>query len=153
GTARRQRMSLRRLGWIVLKELRQLRRDRLTFAMIIGIPTMQLVLFGYAINLDVRHLTAAVLDEAGTARSRELVARMQATDVLRFEHRVDSTAEIDALLRKGEINAALVVPPDFEQRLERGDRAAVQLVVDGSEQVIQATARQLARFPLEDDGG
>src|SRR5690606_22089536 len=88
GTARRQRMSLRRLGSIVLKELRQLRRDRLTFAMIIGIPTMQLVLFGYAINLDVRHLTAAVLDEANTARSRELVARMQATDVLRFEHLV-----------------------------------------------------------------
>ena len=62
-------MSLRRLGSIVVKELRQLRRDRLTFAMIVGIPTMQLVLFGYAINLDVRHLTAAVLDQFAIVRS------------------------------------------------------------------------------------
>jgi ABC-2 type transport system permease protein len=63
-------VSLRRLGSIVIKELRQLRRDRLTFAMIIGIPTMQLILFGYAINLDVRNLETAVLDQAQTARSR-----------------------------------------------------------------------------------
>ena len=75
-------MSLRRLLSIVVKELRQLRRDRLTFAMIIGIPTMQLLLFGFAINLDVRHLDAAVLDQAQTARSRELVADLGATDVL-----------------------------------------------------------------------
>ena len=58
-------MSLRRLFSIVLKELRQLRRDRLTFAMIVGIPTMQLLLFGFAINLDIRHLDAAVLDRFG----------------------------------------------------------------------------------------
>jgi ABC-2 type transport system permease protein len=64
-------MRLLRLGSIIVKELRQLRRDRLTFAMIIGIPTMQLVLFGYAINMDVRHLDAAVLDQANTARSRD----------------------------------------------------------------------------------
>jgi ABC-2 type transport system permease protein len=146
-------MSPRRLFAIVLKELRQLRRDRLTFAMIVGIPTMQLVLFGYAINLDVRHLTAAVLDQANTVRSRELVARMQATDVLDFRYRAETASDVDALLRTGEISAALVVPRDFENRLERRDRPAVQLVVDGSEQVIQAAARQLAAFPLEDDRG
>jgi ABC-2 type transport system permease protein len=76
-------MNFRRLGSIVVKELRQLRRDRLTFAMIIGIPTMQLVLFGYAINMDVRHLEAAVLDQANTARSRELVAAMATTEVMK----------------------------------------------------------------------
>ena len=63
-------MNLHRLGAIVLKELRQLRRDRLTFAMIVGIPIMQLVLFGYAINMDVRGLDAAVLDQADTALPR-----------------------------------------------------------------------------------
>jgi ABC-2 type transport system permease protein len=146
-------MSLRRLGSIVLKELRQLRRDRLTFAMIVGIPTMQLVLFGYAINLDVRHLEAAVLDEADTARSRELVAGMEATDVIDFRFRAATAADVDALFRRGEISAALVVPSDFESRVERGDRAAVQLIVDGSEQVIQAAARQLAGFPLDDVRG
>jgi ABC-2 type transport system permease protein len=146
-------VSLRRLGSIVVKELRQLRRDRLTFAMIIGIPTMQLILFGYAINLDVRNLETAVLDQANTARSRELVAGMAATGVIHVGRSVTNTQEIEALLRAGEISAALVLPPDFETRMERRDRPPVQIIVDGSEQVIQAAARQLASYPLYDDRG
>jgi ABC-2 type transport system permease protein len=141
-------MNFRRLGSIVQKELLQLRRDRLTFAMIIGIPTMQLVLFGYAINMDVRHLDAAVLDQAHTARSRELVAQIAATDVLRFKHLAQTPQEVDELVRAGKISAALVVPPDFETRFEVRDRPAVQIVVDGSDQVIQSAARQLAAFPV-----
>src|SRR5690606_31953748 len=148
-----RRMSLRRLGSIVVKELRQLRRDRLTFAMIVGIPTMQLVLFGYAINLDVRHLDAAVLDQAGTARSRELIAEMAATEVLDLAHVAVTPQQLDALLREGRISAALVVPPDFEERLEARDRPALQIIVDGSEQVIQAAARQLAAFPIYGGAG
>jgi ABC-2 type transport system permease protein len=141
-------MNFRRLGSIVKKELLQLRRDRLTFAMIIGIPTMQLVLFGYAINLDVRHLDAAVLDQAHTARSRELIAQIAATDVLRFKHTAQTPQDVDDLVREGKISAALVVPPDFETRLEVRDRPALQIVVDGSDQVIQSAARQLAAFPV-----
>jgi ABC-2 type transport system permease protein len=146
-------MSLRRLGSIVIKELRQLRRDRLTFAMIIGIPTMQLILFGYAINLDVRNLETAVLDQADTARSRELVAGMAATGVVHIGHIASSPQEVEELMRAGEISAALVLPPDFETRLERRDRPPVQIVVDGSEQVIQAAARQLAAYPVYQDLG
>ena len=146
-------MSLRRLGSIVVKELRQLRRDRLTFAMIVGIPTMQLVLFGYAINLDVRNLDAAVLDLAGTSRSRELVAGMAATGVIDLGRVASSPQEVDDLMRAGEISAALVLPPDFETRLERRDRPPVQIIVDGSEQVIQAAARQLAAYPVYDARG
>jgi ABC-2 type transport system permease protein len=146
-------MSLRRLASIVVKELRQLRRDRLTFAMIVGIPAMQLILFGYAINLDVRNLQTAVLDQAHTARSRELVAQMGATGVIALGPVVSSPQEIEELLRAGDISAALVLPPDFETRLERRDRPAVQIIVDGSEQVIQAAARQLAAFPLYQDRG
>ncbi|MGW8370023.1 MAG: ABC transporter permease, partial [Gammaproteobacteria bacterium] len=141
-------MNLGRLLSIVLKELRQLRRDRLTFAMIIGIPTMQLVLFGYAINLDVRHLEAAVLDESNSARSRELIAEMEATDVVDFKIKATSAAEISELLQRGEISTALVIPHDFEMRVERGDRPPTQIIVDGSDQVIQAAARQLAAFPI-----
>jgi ABC-2 type transport system permease protein len=146
-------MSLRRLGSIVVKELRQLRRDRLTFAMIVGIPTMQLILFGYAINLDVRNLETAVLDLAGTARSRELVAGIAATGVVDIDRAVSSPQEMDALLRAGEISAAIVLPPDFDTRLERRDRPPVQIIVDGSEQVIQAAARQLAAYPVYDERG
>jgi ABC-2 type transport system permease protein len=146
-------VSLRRLGSIVVKELRQLRRDRLTFAMIVGIPAMQLILFGYAINLDVRNLETAVLDMADTARSRELVAGMGATGVMHIGRVASTPQEIEALMRAGEISAAIVLPPDFETRLERRDRPAVQIVVDGSEQVTQASARQLLAFPVHDDRG
>ena len=142
-------MSLRRLSSIVLKELRQLRRDRLTFAMIIGIPTMQLLLFGFAINLDVRHLDAAVLDQADTARSRELVAQLGNAQVIHAAYRARTPADVADLLRAGKVSAAVVVPSDFEARLERGDRAPLQIVVDGSDQVVQQAARQLAAFPLQ----
>lgn len=141
-------MSLRRLFSIVLKELRQLRRDRLTFGMIIGIPTMQLLLFGFAINLDVRHLDTAVLDQANSARSREFVAEIAASQVIRLRQQLSSPQQLDELMRQGKIGVGIVIPTDFENRLERGDRAAVQLVVDGSDQVMQQAARQLAAYPL-----
>ncbi|MBF7729649.1 ABC transporter permease [Pseudomonas sp. N040] len=141
-------MSLQRLGAIVVKELRQLRRDRLTFAMIVGIPVMQLVLFGFAINMDVRGLEAAVLDQANTAHSREVVAQLGSSQVLDFQYRLSSPQQINALLREGRISAALVIPADFETRLQRRGPAPLQLMVDGSDQVVQAAARQLASFPL-----
>src|SRR6185312_8634346 len=97
------RMNWRRLVAIVVKELRQLRRDRLTFAMIVGIPTMQLLLFGYAINLDIRHLPAAVLDQARTAHSREVVSALGETGVMDFKYRLKTPQELDALLRGGQI--------------------------------------------------
>jgi ABC-2 type transport system permease protein len=140
--------SLRRLFSIVLKELRQLRRDRLTFAMIIGIPTMQLLLFGYAINLDIRNLDAAVLDQSQSARSRELIAELGQSRVLNFKYTLSTPDQIDALLRQGRISTALIIPPDFERRLIEGDRPPMQMVVDGSDQVVQQAARQLASLPL-----
>lgn len=141
-------MNLRRMGAIVLKELRQLRRDKLTFAMIAGIPLLQLVLFGYAINMDVRGIEAAVLDQANTAQSREAVAEITSSQVIDVKYHLDNPQDIDHLLRQGRISAALVVPRDFETRLQRRDRPPLQLVVDGSDQSVQASARQLAAYPL-----
>jgi ABC-2 type transport system permease protein len=141
-------MNLRRLFSIVVKELRQLRRDRLTFAMIVGIPTMQLLLFGYAINMDIRHLDAAVLDQAQTAHSREVVSALAQTEVMDFKYRLHTPEEIDALLKAGKISAALVIPPDFERRLYATDQPPLQIVVDGSDQIVQQAARQLAALPL-----
>ena len=141
-------MKLTRLLAVVRKELVQLVRDRVTFAMIVGIPAMQLLLFGFAINLDIRHLPAAVLDQANTAHSRELIAELASSQVLEFRHRVAVPQEIDTLMRRGEISAAVVIPPDFEARLARPDRPAWQVVVDGADQSVQSAARQLGSFPL-----
>ena len=141
-------MSFGRMLAVFRKELRQLARDKLTFGMIVGIPTLQLLLFGFAINMDIRHLPAALMDEADTWRSRELVAELAASQVLEFTHRVSTPQDIDDLLRTGKIEAAVVIPADFENRLETGDRAVWQVLVDGADQSVQAAARQLAAFPL-----
>lgn len=146
-------MNLRRLTAVIVKELRQLRRDRLTFAMIVGIPLLQLVLFGYAINMDVRGIDAAVLDQANTARSREVVAEIGSSQILNLRYQLSNPQQMDSLLRQGKISAALVIPKDFEARLERQGRLPqgrlpLQLIVDGSDQSVQASARQLANYPL-----
>jgi ABC-2 type transport system permease protein len=145
-------MNLTRLFAIVLKELRQLRRDRLTFGMILGIPTLQLLLFGFAINLDIRHIDTAVVDQADTARSRELIASLDATGVVTTGQHVRSPEELQTLMRQGRISIGVVVPPDFERRLETRDRPAVQVMVDGSDQTVQAAARQIASLPMPGRG-
>ncbi len=140
-------MSLRRLWAIVLKELRQMRRDRITLAMIVGIPVMQLVLFGYAINLNLRHLDTGVADQAGTSASRALLMDMVATGVIHPILRVDTPEQLVQALREGRISIGVVVPPDFERRRFEG-REAVQVMVDGSDTVVQSAAVQLAQVPL-----
>ena len=141
-------MNATRLLAIVVKELRQLRRDRLTFGMILGIPTLQLLLFGFAINLDIRHLDAAVVDQSNTARSREAIATLVASDLLRLRADAHTPAQLQSLIQSGRISVGIVVPADFEARLERRDRPALQVMVDGSDQTVQAAARQLAALPL-----
>ncbi|WP_421575967.1 ABC transporter permease [Stenotrophomonas maltophilia] len=141
-------MNPRRLWAIVLKELRQMRRDRITLAMIVGIPVMQLVLFGYAINLNLRNLDTGIADQANTSASRALVMDMVATGVITPTQRVDTPEQVMAALRRGEISIGVVIPADFERRRFEG-REAVQVLVDGSDTVVQSAAVQLAQVPLD----
>lgn len=141
-------MNLRRLWAIMLKELRQLRRDRITLAMIVGIPVMQLLLFGYAINLNLRHLDAGIADQANSAASRALVQDMVATGVITPRTEAYSPDQLMQALRRGEISVGIVVPADFERRRFDG-REAVQVLVDGSDTVVQSAAIQLAQVPLD----
>jgi ABC-2 type transport system permease protein len=138
-------MNLRRLWAIVLKELRQLRRDRLTLGMVIGIPILQLLLFGFAINLDVRRLPAAIADESATSGSRAFVQDLLATGVIEPVATARSPDELMTLLRRGEISVGVAVPRDFERRRLEG-REAVQILVDGSDSVVLGVARQLSQY-------
>ena len=144
---------LRRIRAIASKEVRQLARDRLTIGMIVGIPLLQIVLFGYAINLDVRNLRAAVADEAGTTRSRQLAQDMEASQVVEFTARARDAGELERMLQAGEIAVGVHIPPDFERRLLDPDRPAVQVMVDGSEPSIMGVAGQLAQMPAPGRGG
>lgn len=129
------------------KEVRQLRRDRLTVGMVVGVPLLQILLFGYAINLDVRHLRGGIADQAGTAMSRQLVMDVQASQVLDLGHSVRTAGELEALLREGTITVGLLLPPDFERRLADPQRPAAQLLVDGSDPTILGVARRLLEMP------
>jgi len=141
-------MSFRRLFAIMVKELRQMRRDRITLAMIVGIPVMQLVLFGYAINFTLRDLDTAVSDQAATAGSRALVMDMRNTGVIDPKQEARSPQELMTMLRRGEINVGIVIPPDFERRRIDG-REAVQVLVDGSDSAVLGAAAQLAQMPID----
>ncbi len=138
--------SLQRILAIVRKEIRQLRRDRLTFGMIVGIPVLQLLMFGYAINMDVRHLDAAVADLSATSASRQLVMDMEQTQIINIIAQVGSAKRLEQLLRMGKISVGIYIPPDFDRRLQQTDRAAMQLLVDGSDTVVQSAAAQLSQL-------
>jgi ABC-2 type transport system permease protein len=133
------------------KELLQLRRDRLTFAMIIGIPVMQMLLFGYAINTDVRNLSAAVADQSNTHLSRAFLADLGQTQVLNLRYVVDTAEEIEGMLRAGKISVGVYIPPDFDRRTIDSQRSAAHLLVDGVDPTILGVANQLRKMPLRFD--
>jgi ABC-2 type transport system permease protein len=138
----------RRLLAVAAKEVRQLARDRPTFGMIVGVPLMQITLFGYAINFDVRHLATVVQDQANTSMSREVVSDLEATQVLRVVQHTNSSAEVDALMREGRISVAVIIPPDFERRLQSDSRSVAQILVDGSQPTIAGVVAGLASMPI-----
>jgi ABC-2 type transport system permease protein len=136
-------MKLRALV-IAWKELLQLRRDRLTLAMMAVLPVVQLLLFGYAINTDVRHIPTLVDDHDRSAESRDLARRMEATGFYDLVGEVHGYDEIDRALRSGEARVALVVPARFGADVQAGRTAQVQLVVDGSDPQIVGSAENTA---------
>jgi ABC-2 type transport system permease protein len=129
---------------IAWKELIQVRRDRLTMGMMVGIPVIQLLLFGYAINTDVRNIATVIYDQDQSAESRGFVRRMEATGFYRVVGHVESYESIGVALRSREAMVALVVPPRFGADVEAGRAAQLQLVVDGSDPQVVASATDTA---------
>ncbi len=135
-------LRLRRsLLWPMLrKEFIQMRRDRLTFAIIIGIPVLQLMLFGYAIRVEVRNLSTVVLDESRSSESRSLVAVMEQTQNFRITGNVQSREEVRSWIESGRARAAIVIPPDFHRDIERHRTAYAQVIVDAADPLGSASA-------------
>ncbi|HXN82144.1 MAG TPA: ABC transporter permease [Myxococcales bacterium] len=125
--------SVARIASVAVKELRQLRRDRFTLAMMAALPLVQLTLFGYAIDTDVRHMSTVVLDQDHSARSRDFAQRMRATGFFDLVGEVDSYGQLERALRTGDAKVGLVVPARWSSDLQRGGAATLQLVVDGTD--------------------
>ena len=133
-----------RIAVVAWKELRQLRRDRMTLAMMTMLPVMQLLLFGYAINTDVRHIPTVVYDQDRSAASRDLYHSLEATRFYDIVGHVQNYDEIERALRAGTARAALVIPARYSSNIMRGKPTQVQLVVDGSDPQTVASATNTA---------
>jgi len=148
--------SLSRWIGIIVKEFIQLKRDRLTFGMIIGIPVIQLILFGYAINADPKRLPTAVLTADSSPYSRTLLSAMQTSGYFRITHTVRDEDEIEDLLAKGRVQFAITIPENFGRKLVRGERPVLLVEADASDpsavgnavaalqQVVNALSRDLS---------
>lgn len=131
---------------VLSKEFVQMRRDRLTFAMIVGIPILQLILFGFAINADPKALPTAVLSADNSVFSRSFIRAMENSGYFSIQHVVQSAAEGERLLQLGDVQFFVTVPEDFSRKLQRGGRPALLVEADATDPA--ATGNALAALAV-----
>jgi len=125
--------SFARLGALLIKEFIQMRRDRVTFAMMLGVPLIQLVLFGFAINSDPKSLPTALVAMSNDQYTRAMVSALQMTGYYRFDHVAQSAEEAEALMAKGAVSFVVTIPADFARRVERGDSPQILIEADATD--------------------
>ncbi|MBM2710304.1 ABC transporter permease [Mesorhizobium caraganae] len=125
--------SFARLGALLIKEFIQMRRDRITFAMMLGVPLLQLVLFGYAINNDPKSLPAALVATSNDPYTRAIVAALQTTGYYRFDHVAQSAEQAEFLMARGDVSFVVTIPADFGRRVERGDNPQILIEADATD--------------------
>ena len=134
-----------RLFSIIRKEFTQIFRDPRTLWLILVMPIVQLFLLGYAATTDVKNVPIAVWDQSRTPESRALLDAFRAADYFRIAYEVRSEEEIQFLIERGNVRAALLIPPDYARRLLEGD-AQVSMILDGSDASVGSTALSAARL-------
>jgi ABC-2 type transport system permease protein len=146
-------LSIARIGAIVFKELKQLSRDRITFGMIVMIPLVQLILFGYAINTDVRHVPAGLVDDSRSSLARQLIQDLEASQVVEFQYYFQSLTEAETAITQGKVSAVLYLPDDFNRRVidkERDPtaRPVAQWITDASDPMLNNAIKGLRQMPI-----
>ena len=140
---------------MLVKEFLQLRRDRVSFAMIVMLPIMQLLLFGYAINTTPRNLPTAVLLQEDSDLGRSILKALQNTAYFRFTREVHTVAEFDSLLESGKVLFGVEIPRGFERAVRRGDKPALLVAADATDPVASGSALgalgQIAQSALKHD--
>jgi ABC-2 type transport system permease protein len=126
-------MSFRRITAMMRKEIIQILRDPRSLLIVILMPVMQLVIYGYAVNLDVRNIPLCVYDRDGTQTSQDLLKRFQATDYFKIVHVADNYPDVLRQIDSGKATAAIVIPPQFDETLHSGGTVSVQLLIDASD--------------------
>jgi len=126
-------MSLRRVLAITRKEIIQIRRDPLSLLVIVAMPLIQLFIYGYAVNLDLKHIPLCVYDRDGTQASQDLLKRFQATDYFNIVRVAPNYTDVVRHIDAGACTVAVVVPPQFTETLHAGGQADVQVILDASD--------------------
>ena len=143
-------LSLSRITAVLQKEFTQLLRDRLTYAMMLGIPVIQLLLFGYAINSDPKQLPTAVLVQDQGQFSRSVLGALERSEYFSIDHVARSPAEMDELIESGRIQFAVTIPGDFTRRVVRHEQAQILVEADASDPAATGPAvGALAAIPAE----
>lgn len=125
--------SATRVFAVMIKEFKQLTRDRLTYAMMLAMPVVQLLLFGYAINSEPRHLPTALLVQEDTVFARSITSALRNSDYFDIVAQARTPAELDDLIRRGDVQFAVTIPGDFTRRVVRGDQAQMLVEVDATD--------------------
>jgi ABC-2 type transport system permease protein len=143
-------LSLTRMTAVLAKEFTQLIRDRLTYAMILGIPVIQLLLFGYAINSDPKNLPTAVLVQDQGSYSRSILGALERSEYFSIDHVARSPAEMDELIERGTVQFAITIPGDFTRRVVRRDKPQILVEADASDPAATGGAvAALASLPAQ----
>jgi ABC-2 type transport system permease protein len=143
---------LARIVAVTLKEFRQLSRDRLTFGMVVMIPLIQLLLFGYAINNNIRNISVGLVDDAQSFASRSIIDAVRATQVVNIIDQYNSVQEAEQAITLGKVRAVLVLPHDLEQRAANSEskQALGQWLIDGSDNIVSSALLGLRNMPLQE---
>jgi len=137
---------VRRLRALLVKEFIQMRRDRLTLAMMLVMPIIQLVLFGYAINTEVKHLPTIVFDLSLQQDSRDLLSSLTASEYFDIKYVAKNFQEVNAAIDEGKAKVGIIIPPDFSDNLKHGRTAVVQIIVDASDSMAASSAISAAQL-------
>ena len=137
---------MRRLRALLVKEFIQMGRDRLTLAIMGLLPVIQLLIFGFAINTEVKHLPTVLYDQSVSAESRELVRGFQSAGYFDIRYGAGSFSEMNALIQGGRAKVGIAIPPDYQERLRSGRQAPVQVIVDASDSMSAASAISTAQM-------
>ncbi len=134
------RFSFTRLRAVLRKEVIQMRRDRVTFAMMLGVPLMLLILFGYAINTDPKRLSAALVAPTQDRYTRAIVTALELTGYYRFTHPQATMGEAEDLMAQGQVSFVVTIPSDFGVRIERGDSPQILIEADATDPAVASGA-------------
>lgn len=135
---------MHRILAVLFKEFLQIRRDRMTLALTFMLPLVQLLLFGFAIQTEVKHIPTVVFDQSLSADSREIIESFSSSGYFDVIYTVDGYAEVNEMIDSGKVKVGIVFPPDFSRKVYRGEPAPVQVLVDASDSMVSNQAIAVA---------